>query len=1120
MVRILQKHLFFAKKVFFCGVFSTFTWHVAQVAVISMLRSLIKLLGGRPGEEGKIFSFLVLGFFMGIFTAFLLVTGESLFVTKVGASEHADTSFFARGILGVLTAVAYVLLQRRMKYSVLVLLNFLFIVILLFSLCFAYLIFNERVVVFFLYIMMGPIMSIAMLSFWGMFGRAFNSRAYKRIVGGVDTGQLFATLISFIFITLLRQYYVEETYYFLWVSAVGSVGVLLTASFILERYSMEEEVDNTLSEVSAEKVQKEPTGYLALLSNRYYFLLSSFLFFSVCMANFNEFTYLNAVEGWYGGEEKSITVAVSVVDALIIILSFLIQTFVNDWIMGNLGLKVSLMIMPTILGIFTIGSVFSYFIFGGEAGTQGYFVFFTFNVMGRIFTVSLREALENPAFKMFFLPLSRRVRFDIQSRIEGVANQFSAFISGGVLVLFGLLRFFEIIYVSYILIFAVVCVFYVIIKLFTEYKATIYSSLQRQKKRLGNVAKKNEGDLASILLREIKKNKASTTLWLLALVERINPVLIRSILVRMLRNTHRAVRRYAYERCRVLTLFEHLEDIKRIATKEKDPALVNVGIEVIAYLESVRQQGASKQNILRLSRSHAAMDRKHAAYLLMATKDDDLVNTLVELTRDVHREVKWAAITSAAIQRKSDYWPEFIGMLSDPVHANVAASALVHVGQPAMLPLDMSFYRSNEQIAAMLRVVQILGQVGGKDNTLKIWRKVDYPNKRVFSQSILSLTYNGHQVSGVRAEHVKIQIEESIGNIVWILNAISSIKDNHPVDKLLLQALREENERSEEEIFLMMGLIYDPQSVKMVRDNLAFGTGDSVTYALELMDLFLDDSLKQKIFPLFDDISVEERLSKLSKHYVLEHFSGQVDVLERMMSRDFNCLSRWARALAIYRLSFMKEIPVRNALIASIFNPDYFLAQTAAYVLHTAGGGKYRYYTQRLSNERVRAFNNDILTPVESGGQSFRKLLGVERAIFLGRASFFRNLSGDVRTLLVERSEEKVLPKGITFIKRGELGYSFLRIILSGEVGITNTRGQITSRLGKGDVIGLDALTTTYRALADYQTLTVVRFLVISLDDFFDLATLHLEIVRVMIAYKDAYLRQGKPDEILQKNMA
>ena len=904
---------------------------------------------------------------------------------------------------------------------------------------------------------------------------------------------------------------------------LGGCGCFLVSLLIIRRYNLNEEVQSSLSEVSKKGATKkksagQETGYSLLFTNRYYFLLSVFLVFSVCMATFNEYTYLNAVEGWYRGEEKSITVAVSVVDAIIIIVGFLIQTFANDWIMGNLGLKVSLMIMPTILGIFTLGSMFSYFFFGGEVGTQGYFVFFTFNVMGRIFAVSLRDSLESPAFKMFFLPLSRRIRFDMQSRVEGVVNQFSTLLSGGILLVFGALRFFEVIYISYVLILAVAGVFYVVVRLFVEYKSTVYKSLERQKRELGEAAKKNENDLTNIFLRELRRNEASSTLWVLKIVERINPILLRKLLMKTLKNPHGVVRAYTYEKCKEVNVFEQLEVVKKTVSGEKDPALVNAAIDLVSHLEKSAKESTDKAIILRLSRSHATADRKRAAQLLVTAKSDDLVTTQVELIRDVNREVRLAAIVSGGMQRRPDYWSEFIGGLSEVSFSNASSSALVHVGAPAMLTVDMSFYRSNEDLMAMLRIIQILGEIGGHENIGKIWKKIDYPSKKIFSQSILSLTYNGHRISGLRAERIKIQIEENVGNIVWGLRALLEVKDKHPVGQLIVKALQGENRASQEQIFLMMGLIYDPQSVKMVRDNLEFGTADSITYALELMDLFLDDSLKHKLFPLFEDLTPEERISKLTKHYVLENFSNYGDVLDRIISRDVNCLGRWTRALAIYRLSHMKKIPIGKPLISHMFNPDYLLAQTAAYVIYKAGGDAYRRYAARIHPDAARQLDNDILAPShESQEGAHRKLLRIERALFLNKASFFRSLSGEVLPLFADESEEKFVKKGVVFLGRGTSGEVPIYVILSGEVGVVNAQGQHVNKLGSGDVIGLNALTTAYRVVMNYRALADTHLLVITMDTLFNLGSLYPEVVNVMIAYNESLVRRGQHVSAFEK---
>jgi len=42
----------------------------------------------------------------------------------------------------------------------------------------------------------------------------------------------------------------------------------------------------------------------------------------------------------------------------------------------------------------------------------------------------IRDSLENPMFKLLFIPLDSRYRFGIQSKVEGVVNESGRFIAG------------------------------------------------------------------------------------------------------------------------------------------------------------------------------------------------------------------------------------------------------------------------------------------------------------------------------------------------------------------------------------------------------------------------------------------------------------------------------------------------------------------------------------------------------------------------------------------------------------------------------------------------------------------------------------------------------------------
>ena len=119
-------------------------------------------------------------------------------------------------------------------------------------------------------------------------------------------------------------------------------------------------------------------------------------------------------------------------------ISLILQTFVNPRIISNYGLRVSLFILPLVMIIFSIASITtgSFLGFERSIAPAGFIYFFLFISLSRLFNWTLKDSLENPVFKLFFIPLDNRLRFNIQSKVEGLVSESARFISG--LLIFGL----------------------------------------------------------------------------------------------------------------------------------------------------------------------------------------------------------------------------------------------------------------------------------------------------------------------------------------------------------------------------------------------------------------------------------------------------------------------------------------------------------------------------------------------------------------------------------------------------------------------------------------------------------------------------------------------------------
>ena len=87
-------------------------------------------------------------------------------------------------------------------------------------------------------------------------------------------------------------------------------------------------------------------------------------------------------------------------------------------------------------------------------------------------------------------------------------------------------------------------------------------------------------------------------------------------------------------------------------------------------------------------------------------------------------------------------------------------------------------------------------------------------------------------------------LDTEIGKTLWNLCAQDELP-NEPHFAYLKAALREElRDNYPDQMALLLSILYDPQSVQLVRENVETGTTDGIAYALELLDLFVDQELK------------------------------------------------------------------------------------------------------------------------------------------------------------------------------------------------------------------------------------------------------------------------------------
>ncbi|MDZ4716655.1 MAG: hypothetical protein SH819_14410 [Cytophagales bacterium] len=1006
-----------------------------------MVSRLFDYLNVQPEERTQVLLMLGAGFFMGIFLATYTVVAESLFLSTLGS--ELNKAFLLSGAFGILATLLYSAAQNKIKFSNLTTSTILFVVA---ATSFFYIGYHfgpeeyKKPIIFAMFCMTGPITAVLLLSYWGIFGRLFNFRQSKRIIGWIDTGQLVAIILANLLIPVTTGLFQETDNYLI----VCALSIIVSAIyFIIIAYKFPL-VKNDPSEF-AKEVRKD-SRVVNVIKDPYTKLLSLFLVISMVTLILGQFTFQELIKVQYP-DQLDLTRFLAFFNASIFGLSFLMQTFVNDRIVSNYGIRVALFILPLVVGFFALSATVSGLVLGysPESAPRTFIYFFLFVALLRLFNNMIRDSLENPMFKLLFIPLDSRSRFGIQSKVEGVINESGRFIAGALIFGFATLAYFQIIWMPIIL--CVLCGVYVIViyKLYAGYKSKIRTKLEIAQSSL-DTAEVGFGKITKKLEAQLSDQSPGTAVFSYKLLEKIDPQGASRWVNALMRNDREETREFAQRKMNELKGLSVSDRyiIRHDLAKEQaaDKNLLSRG-----DLELLVSSGGdiTKARISKLSRSHHAGDRQYAAELLMHTATDESSSFLIDLLHDQDTNVRNTAIKSSVKKSNPEVIRALIENLGEPAFSNRSAEALILIGGKALNVLDTSFYRSGQSAQALINIVQIIGQIGGQLARDILWNKIDYPDKVVVSKVLLGLGEAEFKASISQVSRIKYAIENDIGDVNWNLCAIQEM-GNEGFAKEVKAALRSEISSDIEHVYMLMAMLYDSRSIQLVKENIESGTIEGTAFALELLDVFLSDQLKQRVIPMLDEISDHEKINRLEVFYPRVALDEKL-VLKFLINRDFTQSNRWTKACVLRQIGEQDITDFSLDLIAQLFNPDQLIQEMAAWALYKVEPGAYESNTDRLGWEAKRRLDT-VVKPSDSN----HALLIFEKARFFGTMEIFMGTTGLALSFLADTAKELNLTPNQSLVI-DEKTNSHFYIVYQGEVAFYQ-RGELKGNFTSGQFIG------------------------------------------------------------------
>lgn len=1046
---------------------------------------LLKFLDVEPDEAGRVGLLFIMGIFMGLFVATLSVASQSLYLEHFSEINDLPYALFMSGLYGLIATVLYNFLQNRIPFPLLAALCLIYITGTTAFIEFGGSYFtNANAMYEFGFTQMMPFSFLIYLVFWGSFGRLFNLRQSKRLVGTVDIGAMIATFISFFSIPLLLSIKGVDTPD-LYSISLFSIAVFFGIFILLSI--------RQLTKVITFKQEKQLYQKLRItdfIKQRYMFYMSLFVIFSMCAINFVDFSFLNVATLYFQDKQgilntDALANFISYFEATIVIFAFLVDVFGTDRINSEYGMRVSLLVNPTLLMLFTVSALLLGLVFGYVRADTYFVVFFMSITLSKLFIRSLKEALDNPTFKLYLLPLPANIRIDVQTKIEGIVTAFATAVAGGLIVLISRLELFNIIYITIFTIPFLLLWFIATNRMHRNYRKTLQETLVKNKEQ-SKAADVKEYTINGVLEKEINSSVEEKVIYGLKLMEKLEPALFENALFQLAESDNRKLRKFAEEKIQAIGIDKDgsKTDIKTLAH------------QALGEAEDSDLLSISTDKLMKLSKSIKQNDRMLAAKLLRKMISQRTIFILLELLRDVDPKVRFEALLTARKTKRTEAWPVLIEMLSSPSYGHQAAAALKDAGEIVLPTLEAAFHKSGQTDLVMLRIVQIMGRIGGEEALKLLWKKADYPDKRIVRQILYSLRYINYRAQGREIREVLDLLNTEISKAIWNMAAITELPQND-FFKFLREALQEEVQHNLDQIYVLLSILYDPQSVQLVRENIESGDPDNLAFAMELMDLFVDQDLKPKLFPLLDDTPTQQKLALLQLHFPRESYNP-IQVINYILNRDFNQNNRWTKVCSIHAAAYLPEFRVSRGLIAQTFNNDRLLQETAAWVMYNKDKNAYAVVRERLP-ARDKKFldsaieNNELLEGLDDGF-----FLGIEMVMFLKTLPVFKNIHG---TLLSDLGD-KIIPYELTIGEKLRFSTDDINspifIVAHGEVKLKND-DSILATLRKGQVYGdlfQDGPAPAANTLEASERAVLFR---INLVDFYFVMANHHDLVQGLI---------------------
>ncbi|MFP4025392.1 MAG: hypothetical protein ACLFVR_12785 [Thiohalospira sp.] len=936
-----------------------------------MIRGILVALNIEKTEKASVFLFLLQSVFLGIFYGAFDVGAHALFLSVYPASMIPN-AYVISGIVGIVITTVYAKIQNRLPFSTLAVFNLLFISIITAILRIAFNFTESNELIFLIFVMMGPLNIIAMLGFWGAVGRIFTLRQGKRLFGLIDSGQIFGAILStFAIPVLIAVGFQQKNLLFL--SSISILCALIIQLFISAKFNLNKQIA---------VIQSKQKNLGELLQDKYILYMALFVVLSMLAAFFIQYSFLTVTKENYP-DHDNLTQFLGAFTGSLLLFTFLFKTFVYSKLMKAYGLKVSILISSFLLGIFTIIAVLIGTLGGYDAAAKSFIFFFLIIALSRLFSKALKDSVEVPSFKILYQSLKAEIRHNVQAYVDGTINEIAALSAGLMLAALSLFEFFKLIHFSYSLIIILIAWFIVARKLYQQYQISLKKSLAEYK----GTRDEEVESISEFIEKNIDKELANQENFIanLEMEYALHPLKFEDKFKNLISHKNKKIKTLAIDKIAEDNIINAFDSISSLLNTDSDDDVKDKCKVLLESFNVKLDKSPGKRKIIDLSKSKIPEERILAAFLMGNFYQNDFFVYLKALLRDLDKQVKIAAIKSTARINKPEFCPLIIEYLENESVYQYVFDALLHFNEKALPYLDQFFYKTGTNHRSLIRIIKIMGQIGGVKAIEFLLKKINHPNEEVLLHVLFALKQCGYRADEKSLNKIHQLLETHIGVMAWNIAAKQTLIE-YNFEGILTEAINEELVANYDLLYLLLSIAYDAKSIMHVKENIESGTSEGISYALELLDLFIYEDIKPKLIPIVEDINATEKVRQLQNFYPVEILSLD-DLIISIINRDVNYTNIWTKACAIFSFKDLEIDKIPDDLIAHLFNPVDLLRQTSAIIIYNEDKEAFKNIRPRINEKYI----DDLDQTITRFQKSTNDLL-IEKTIFLKKTDIFNRV--------------------------------------------------------------------------------------------------------------------------------